>query len=568
MMPVILTLLPNSLQFVGSFDTENVNEWWLSTPLPGAIEKIVSNCWVGGSIHVAVCLMLDGTYSIYQSLNYGKDWREVYNTADIIYDVDQIDYGWILVSTSGGWLESTNSADSFHTVSTQAPGCKTVVNIGENILMAHDGDFVWKSTNIARDWTKILDVHYIEWLDYHDPDQDPNRRTAWNGDSYPALAGVWSRVLVGAGPYLVITENRGTSWTMPYWYMANAHAAFPEILPYSQHRIMQILHTGTLGNGPEDNMFMLKIHHRHDSDRQGGESIVRHYYATNIFARMYPRFDQFYSEAIKNQMTAYQVLRVGSSFNDQIVFSGQTRYDTVLGRNVPSLKVSENGGWDWLDVDLANITVLPSDPSQEPSTGGGAFLNEYGIFSTWIGHPCHNSGRWKITTENWVRSLSYDIDMLIVDKPRDKPFYGNMKLVNRVLKEFDLDTIIKLIGNPNYNLDVIIKKVQGLSHYHHLYVMKSFDETANADIVLVDRVTLPYLGDALVKKAQELDFTANILNRGISEHDFGINIILRKDYNDDLMRDLELDTPQLWDITAPLLCRRRLGDLGETGEET
>jgi len=288
MQPVILTLLPNRLQFVGTFDTGNYKDWWLSSPLPGAIDHIISNCWVGGSIHTAVCYMKNGSYSIYQSTNYGRDWSEVLNIPEQIHQIEQIDFGWILASTAAGWLESTDSATTFHVISTQAPGCKTVVNIGEDIFLAHDGNKIWKSIDKGRNWSQVLDCHNIVWQNFH----GGQRTTTWTGDVYPALAGVYNRILAGCGPYLLISENQGSTWTMPWWYMGDPNTLFPEILPFNQHRVMQILHSDCLGTGPEDNVFLIRIHHIHDG-------IVRHYYARQVFTGMTARFDQYYSEAVR-----------------------------------------------------------------------------------------------------------------------------------------------------------------------------------------------------------------------------------------------------------------------------
>lgn len=559
MKPVILTLLPNNLQFIGTFDVSSFKEWWLSSPLPGNINSIISNCWVGGSIHAAVCLMNDGSYSIYQSINYGKDWAEVYNTINKIYQIEQIDFGRILVSTSAGWLESTDSATTFHQISTQAPGCKTVINIGEDGLMfAHDGNKVWRSNNLGRDWAAVLDCHRIAWKDFHNT---AINTTSWSGDVYPALAGVYNRVLAGCGPYLLISEDQGNSWTIPWWYIGDPSTLFPEILPFNQHRIMQILHSDVLGTGPEDNVFLIKVYHIHDG-------IVRHYYARQVFTGMTARFDQFYSEAVKSQLTAYKVLRVGTDFNDQIVFSGQTRYDTQLNQNVPSLKYSPDGGWTWIDIPLSTVTVYPADPSQEPSTEGGAFIQEYGIFSAWSGQPCHNSGRYITTTENWVRNLSYDVDCVLKIPARSKEFNPDIIICKRIPRIYDMDLIEKKAFDLNYITNAYMRKTFDLTHYCHAFIQKTFELAYDADAVLVDRHDKLYQANAFLQKRNECDYTSNVLNKKDIVSLYGMNIILRKSHHDEIARDLEINTPQFWDITAPLLCRRRIGDLGESGETT
>jgi len=92
-----------------------------------------------------------------------------------------------------------------------------------------------------------------------------------------------------------------------------------------------------------------------------------------------------------------------------------------------------------------------------------------------------------------------------------------------------------------------------------MYLLETMDLGYPADIILVQRREQLYQADSLVKRPQELDYTANILNKGMMEHGYGVNIVLRQSHVDDMMRDLEINTPQYWDITAPLLCRKETG---------
>src|SRR5574343_268240 len=103
MIPVVLSILEGKNFILGTFDTTNFQEWWKSEPFPGNVESIGKPTHVYGQYHVCICKMTDGTYSIYRTKNMGKYWESVYNTSDIIYTINKIDYGWLIASTSSGW---------------------------------------------------------------------------------------------------------------------------------------------------------------------------------------------------------------------------------------------------------------------------------------------------------------------------------------------------------------------------------------------------------------------------------------------------------------------------------
>ena len=107
MRPVTLSIVENRNFILGTFDTSGFQTWWKSLPFPGDIDYIKDITHVYGQYHVCIVKMSNGTHSIYRTHDSGKTWVQVYNTPDIIYSITQIDYGWVLASTSTGWLEST-----------------------------------------------------------------------------------------------------------------------------------------------------------------------------------------------------------------------------------------------------------------------------------------------------------------------------------------------------------------------------------------------------------------------------------------------------------------------------
>jgi len=151
MQPAVLSVVDGKNFLLGTFDTTGFQNWWKSETFPGEVESIQRPLHVYGQYHVCICKMSNGTYSIYRTKNNGKSWIQVYNTSDIIYTLTLIDYGWIIGSTSVGWIESwQDSGYTWNKISSFAPGCQVVVNIGDDILFAHDGYRIWRSVDYAK----------------------------------------------------------------------------------------------------------------------------------------------------------------------------------------------------------------------------------------------------------------------------------------------------------------------------------------------------------------------------------------------------------------------------------
>lgn len=271
MRPVLLSVVEGKNFLLGTFDTASFRDWWRSETFPGSVESIGEPIHVYGQYHVCVVKKTDGTYSIYRTRNAGKSWVEVYNIPYIIYALSLIDHGWIIGSTSHGWIESRlDSGYTWSEISTFAPNCKTIINIDDDILFAHDGTSIWRSTDYARTWSSLLNknswystpLHY----DWH------SHTFGWVGNVEPALAGINQTVLVGFGPYLVISEDCGNSWTTHYsgWegidvgvgiWRNSDNRTGPvggTFAPYAGTRILQIILTDGHGCEPNDTAFIIK----------------------------------------------------------------------------------------------------------------------------------------------------------------------------------------------------------------------------------------------------------------------------------------------------------------------
>lgn len=314
--PLVLMLPPDGVRFLGCFDVVNFKEWWFSYPMPGDIEKVISSMWTYGYIHLALCRMKNGTYSIYQSIDLGRSWVEVYNTPLKINDLFFIDFGWVLVSTEEGWLESNDSGSTYHVLSIDAPNCKEVIRLGESSLMAYDGTRVWLSTNLGAEWTI---VH------------------TFSTESPAALAGNWLRAVVGSGDTLYKTDNQGGS--------------FEVLARWPGEKILSVIHTDDKEWTPEGNSYLVRT-------LNPSTGIVRHYFTENGGQSWSPRFDQFYAPSDKPVSYA-AVLQPGSDQWDSLVFSAQTRINTAENRQEISLKYSRNDGKDWIDIDASQISLIP-----------------------------------------------------------------------------------------------------------------------------------------------------------------------------------------------------------------
>ena len=218
---VVLTHLPGLNYFIGTFDLTNYQDWWKSAPLPGAIQNIEHALWVGGPMHLCLAKMVDGTWSIFLSFDYGVNWQLVKNSAVEIMDIELVTFTWILYSDANGdWWESTNSGLTWTKVCTAGPVGKAffVMHKGENVIVFnHDGRYIKKSTDIARTWTTVCDLNTVEIVadDYHEYELGPYYYT---GLRVPAINGANGVIRASNGPYLAWSLDNGNEFTSSYFW--------------------------------------------------------------------------------------------------------------------------------------------------------------------------------------------------------------------------------------------------------------------------------------------------------------------------------------------------------------
>ena len=210
---VVLTHLPGLNYFIGTFDLTNYQDWWKSAPLPGAIQNIEHALWVGGPMHLCLAKMVDGTWSIFLSFDYGVNWQLVKNSAVEIMDIELVTFTWVLYSDANGdWWESTNSGLTWSRVCTCGPVGRAfcVIHKGENVtVFAHDGRYIKKSTDIARTWTTACDLNQVV-IDVDDYREEPIQ---YAGRRVAAIAGANGTILASNGPWLARSMDNGNEFT-------------------------------------------------------------------------------------------------------------------------------------------------------------------------------------------------------------------------------------------------------------------------------------------------------------------------------------------------------------------
>lgn len=183
----------------------------------------------------------------------------------------------------------------------------------------------------------------------------------------------------------------------------------------------------------------------------------------------------------------------------------------------------------------------------------------------WVGPACHNCGYWLDIPQKYQMALSCDADLLLQGR-HPKTYQAKLLVKTMPDKTYQMDIIQSKKLSKAYQAGLKIRKAKDLPFFGHVYTKRNFDQEYSADIVLKLKQSAHYQASLRVRYPFQAVYFGNITVKRVTESPYGMNIVIRQSYFDEMMRDLEINTPQYWDITAPLLCRRRLGDLGESGE--
>lgn len=465
MKPVILSAIEGKNFLLGTFDTNNLVTWWKSEPFPGAISKINEPLHVYGQYHICIVKMSNGTYSIYRTTNMGKSWSMVYNTNDIIYTLTLIDYGWVVASTSTGWIESKlDSGYTWSKISSFAPGCKTVINIDDDILFAYDGYHVWRSIDYAKTWSKILSTSSFEVQDYYGL---PGSTVHYSNYSQPALAGINKYVFVAVGPYLIISDDLGKTWHRHWAYAYESgsyHVDYGTVPPFGhkfKSKILQIIITNA-DIKPEKCSLLCRVLLTDSNSVEywycGPETQVSSVHSRvtgyQTLGSMWKKKFSYPYKGIENgRLDSCDVLRPGSTEKEMLV-----SFSTYDSSNNPIVKYSDTAGYTWESLSPSSVTVYEGDPNNEvySQKGQSIFNEEYFTTYTWIGLSCHNKGYYKIDYNKTVRGISADLD-LITGFLKTKQLSSNLMLKIPIKElSFDTDNLLKKTIINNYNINSAI----------------------------------------------------------------------------------------------------------------
>ena len=564
MLPVILVKLPNSPQFVGTFDP-NFDDWWLSEPLPGYADEIIDSTWVYGQYHVCYAKMMDGTYTIYRSSDYGVHWIPVRNLSTRIYSMKRIDFGMVLISTGNGWYRSNNSGGTWTLVSATAPGCHTIAEIGRDRIVALDNTYAWYSADAGSSWSKASRY----WYGGSESNTTP-RATC------PVIDGNNGNVLCQykSGNYIMHSQNFGVSYTIGD-YNNNVTDNWNNTSLRTNGQIKNIICTGTYNNFPT---FVIQ--------QDIGNNTLRHYYAyfsgdRYVFSA---RFDAMSSP--DTDLTAKEILSVGTStFLKSAVFVG------AHSNGSPRVVVSTDGGYTWEDVPVTQATIYSGPDLSQIVTTGGPFVEDSYISKAWSGPICHNSGRW--TTSGYMQmGISYEMDLsvlqwktmylpytsdILIEKAFPKTYRMDilnekafnkkylidlllrkvepktylMDILNEMLhdKTYDMDILNEKMFDKSYSMDILNEKMHDIGKFFRMYLQKTCNKTYDIDMVLVLRFYLNPTFDAHVLKTCTLGLITDILNQKKDltlSHNMDIKI--QGTIVQDILHRTEIRSPQFPDM--------------------
>lgn len=566
MRAVTLVKLPNTPKFLGTFD-DDYTSWWYSNPLPGAVDEIIDSTWAYGQYHVCIAKMLDNTYSIYQSNDYGLNWIQVLNLNYIIYTIARIDYGRLLAGTSNGVYESKNSGTTWSKISNTI-NLTTIKDVGSDRLVAiNSSGTVYYSSNSG-----------ITWI---------SSGVSSNKDCIDGQNGiVLVRYNMGDRLYLGVSQDHGASYFTgdPHgWYYGNQIVmhwnsdgsyidGHPNVigLRYSGS-ITKIICTGMRDGFPT---FVIQ-------QKLTGTNILRHYYAyivdpsANVAHYAFSaRFDALESQA--TDLSAKEVVLVGKgTYYRTVVFTGAHTDGT------PRVMTSSGGGYTWIEQDVTSATIYSGpDMTQEVGTGG-AFLEDSYIATSWTGPVCHNSGSW-FSAGYVQQGLSYEMDFLtrlavsreqsyamdvyclvphiktfhqdiLVKRPFTKSylfdalfrspelFTYSMDVLNQkaLLKQFTMDILESKVCLEQYTSDILNKHFWTELYALDEWVKKVCLEQFTMDVVSVFHFTETFIMDELLQKVCTKNLIMDILQEGLNNDTFTMDIKIQDTIVGDILHNTE-----------------------------
>jgi hypothetical protein len=580
MRPVALSVVEGKNFILGTFDTSGFQTWWKSLPFPGDVESIEDVTHIYGQYHACIVKLVNGTYSIYRTHDSGKTWKEVYNTSDIIYSITRINYGHVIASTSTGWLESTlDSGLTWTKISSFAPGCKTVINVSNDILFGHDGNHIWRSYDIGRTWSKVLSRTGWVSLPWHAAEYpDDIFYGSWDGDTYPALAGAGQTIYVGFGPYLNISDDLGDHWFThlqgwtEYWAYEHgikwgygpdeyAWGGAQLFSPCYNTRILQLEMTDTAGTTPDDHVLMARVltpptlvsppaivppilqryvHYAYSGNK--------YFYETKSTGYAWKiKFTLPFVDEKQGGICSYDVLQPGSSEYNKLAMVCSYTTD-----NKPIVLHSNDAGWTWNTLNYNNVTVYEGDPTQEVISGIGqhTFDEEYWTTATWMGSACHNDGTWVVELNKTIRGLSNDMDLqtTFFKNKNYNMIYSTEVMEN---KEYIIDILCKKPLSKNLFPDILLKNSCIKNIIISPFIQKYLNKSYNISNILSQRKIINIPSNILIQQTNKAFYNIRLNQKDTAYKSCEFGIKLVEDHVDEIMTSINRYTPQAPDVRYP-----------------
>lgn len=576
MRKVVLTHLPGLNFFIGTFDLTNFQKWWKSAPLPGEIENIEHAIWVGGPMHICLAKMMDGTWSIFLSFDYGVHWQLVKNSTVEIMDIELVTFTWVLYSDANGdWWESTNSGLTWTKVCTAGPVGKAffVLHRGEtNIVLSHDGRYITRSTDIARTWSTVCDLNrvVIQGDDYY---SYPRRYT---GNRVPAINGANAKCFASNGPYLAESLDHGATWhSSTSWdnawtsggqdivldYETNTyHSCFPPLNIVERARnkflINDIIISSIDGPTKDDVAFMLLT-----KDLYGNppyNRVFKTFSGRAWWRGAYTNWHNFwfkfvYQQAVSQgvlELSSYQLVVPGGNAWDRLVFSAMRTLD-ANGNAIIGLKYSVDGGLTYTNVNIDEIAIYTGNVDEETGTSGDIYnLFKYIDYSNlvWVSGICNNHPYWDYESGSAFMMTSYDIDMIVADI-RNKSYGISGRIILPRSQSYTIDAIYPYTYNIEYGINTYVQKIWRTPYLIDARLQKKMSEEYNLDAPHFSYPKdMSYDLHCYIQKLIRDNYYLSAYIQGPKSKFYNLSAIITDSQADEMGVALERRFPQAWNV--------------------
>ncbi|MGB5101048.1 MAG: hypothetical protein WBN94_10690 [Methanothrix sp.] len=571
MTPVVLVSLPNLPYLLGTFDTTSFRQWWRSAPFPDDLEEIKKGFHIYGRTHLALAQRKDGRWAIYRSKNYGIDWARVFLAApgEVIYDIVLITFGRAVLNTSLGFYETVNAGTTWDLVLDlpTAPNAPAFCNIGGgDVLMCTDGRYIWRSTNIARSWTRVCDMHSVRHTTYY-----YSMSGYYTGPSIPCISGANGRVFAANGPFLVRSDDGGLTFgVVAYWeyYPGLASLIFrpPQSLVYDRlwpmttnpgFLISQILISSIDGPEGDDVVFILKMN---DVRPVVGSTelfawTLKTWTSNPVLAKnnhWKPIFQQYLTPSEgETHIDSYNVAVLGQNYNDKLTFSAQTRLDPATGKPIPSLKYTNDGGETWTDVDLNKIQIGNAEGGGICS---GSMMDDNFAKLTWVGPACNNYGSYDYVEQSRRQCQSYEFDAVIEHAgPTARQVSESLDaLVEKAESEEEsLDALIEQQISLPYDIDALVEGMTSKSYLLDRTLEGQTTEEESLDAIVALDVPVLYDLDTYIWARPRAIYHLNTLLHDKVSASYLCDVIIVEYKLGERLSMMEHKIPQFFDLVVP-----------------